>query len=78
MDRASTALPDARLRITNWRATPGTRTFLQLDHVRDRRVFVNYDMSGAAVAIAPPGRNFEQQIGVAVVKPKQAPAVSMP
>jgi len=58
--------------ITNSRATPETRTFLQLDNVQDRRVFVNYDLSGAAHAIAPANQRFDIQIGVPA--PKASPA----
>jgi hypothetical protein len=39
--------------VTNSRAMPGTRTFLQLDKVDGRRVFVNYDVKGAAKVIVP-------------------------
>jgi hypothetical protein len=49
--------------ITNSRAMPGTQTFLQLDNVQDRRVFVNYDLSGAATLIAPANQRFDTQIG---------------
>lgn len=55
--------------IANSRAMPGTRTFLQLDNVQDRRVFVNYDLSGAANIIAPANQRFDTQIGVAVAEP---------
>jgi polygalacturonase len=50
--------------VTNSRALPGTHTFLQLDKVRERRVFVNYDVSGAAKVIAPASDRFTVQIGV--------------
>lgn len=50
--------------IANSRAMPGTQTFLQLDNVQDRRVFVNYDLSGAANSIAPANQRFDTQIGV--------------
>jgi hypothetical protein len=58
--------------LTNSRATPGTLTFLQLDKVTDRRVFVNYDVSAAAKAIAPADQRFATQIGIAPTKPKSA------
>ena len=54
--------------ITNSRAMPGTRTFLQLDRVQDRRVFVNYDLRDAATAIAPADQRFDTQIGVPTTK----------
>jgi hypothetical protein len=56
--------------ITNSRATPGTRTFLQLDKVQDRRVFVNYDLSGATKTIVPADQRFDTQIGVPSLKRK--------
>jgi Glycosyl hydrolases family 28 len=48
--------------ITNSRATPGTQTFLQLDKVQNRRVFVNYDLSAATKIITPPNQRFETQL----------------
>jgi hypothetical protein len=60
--------------ITNSRALPGTRIFLRLDHVEDRRVFVNYDLSGAKVAVVPPGTVFQTQIGLPFAKNKSAPS----
>ncbi|WP_263376686.1 glycoside hydrolase family 28 protein [Granulicella aggregans] len=48
--------------ITNSRALSGTSTFLALDHVSDRRVFVNYDLSAATSAIKPAGKRFQTQI----------------
>jgi hypothetical protein len=65
--------------ITNSRATLGTRTFLQLDKVKDRRVFVNYDLSGAATAIAPANEQFdvqrtEVQLGTRTTKHKPSTA----
>ena len=54
--------------ITNSRATPGTQTFLQLDGVQGRRVFVNYDLSGAAKVMAPADQKFDVQIGVPATK----------
>jgi hypothetical protein len=61
--------------ITNSRALAGTRTFLQMDKVTDRRVFVNYDLKGAAKVIAPADARFATQIGVAVPVRKPAGAV---
>jgi hypothetical protein len=58
--------------ILNSRATPGTRTFLQLDHVQDRRVFVNYDFKGAGEVISPVNQRFDVQIGVPATKSRQA------
>lgn len=49
--------------ITNSRALPGTATFVELDNVGGRRVFVNYDLSGAARIIEPPGLRFDTQVG---------------
>ena len=49
--------------ITNSRALPGTRVFLQLDKVTGRRVFVNYDLKGAALAIEPASLRFYTEIG---------------
>ena len=54
--------------ITNSRATAGTQTFLHLDQVEGRRVFVNYDLSGAARIIEPAGQRFDMQIGMPVVR----------
>src|SRR5450432_1680353 len=45
--------------VTNSRAAAGTRTFLQLDNVQERRVFVNYDLGGAAEVILPATQHFE-------------------
>jgi hypothetical protein len=54
--------------ITNSRALPGTKTFLSLDKVAGRRVFVNYDLKAAAQAIVPAGMRFDTQIGVPAAK----------
>jgi hypothetical protein len=61
--------------VTNSRAMPGTRTFLQLNKVADRRVFVNYDVKAAAKLIDPPAMRFETQIGAPATahKPASAP-----
>ena len=72
------------LSITNSRALPGTRTFLQLDKVQDRRVFVNYDMTGAAKVLASEDQRFETQIGVpstkrtAAMRPRSTPPKPKP
>ena len=50
--------------VTNSRAMPGTTTFLQMEKVEGRRVFANYDLSGAAKAIVPAGQRFDVQVGV--------------
>ena len=60
----------AGVSITNSRAMPGTRTFLQLDQVQDRRVFVNYDLRSAASVITPATQRFETEIGVPAVQRK--------
>ena len=52
--------------ITNSRALPGTHSFVSLDDVQERRVFVNYDLSGAEEPITPPALRFETQVGVPV------------
>ena len=54
--------------ITNSRALPGTRVFTQMDKVLDRRVFVNYDLSGAAKVIVPPDMRFDTQIALPSAK----------
>ncbi|HEY0795959.1 MAG TPA: glycosyl hydrolase family 28 protein [Acidisarcina sp.] len=66
--------------ITNSSAAPGTRTFLQLDEVRDRRVFVNYELHGAATIIDPVSARFDTQIGTPETrrKPRRAPAKPHP
>jgi len=64
--------------VTNSRAMPGTRTFLQLDKVDGRRVFVNYDVKAAAKVIAPPTMRFDTQIGVPAVVHKPASAAAKP
>jgi hypothetical protein len=65
--------------VTNSRAMPGTRTFLQLDKVDERRVFVNYDVKAAAKVIAPPTMRFDTQIGVPAAARKPAsPAPAKP
>lgn len=48
--------------ITNSRAMPGTRTFLQLDRVRGRRVFMNYDLTAATRIIVPSKERFTMQL----------------
>jgi hypothetical protein len=58
--------------ITNSRALPGTRTFLRLDRVAGRRVFVNCDLKAAAQAIEPVGKRFDTVIGVPVATPQAA------
>jgi hypothetical protein len=50
--------------ITNSRAMPGTATFLQLEKVDGRRVFVNYDLSAAAKVLVPATKRFDTQVGV--------------
>jgi hypothetical protein len=63
---AAIALKDGSgVTITNSRAMPGTSTFLNLDHVTGRRVFVNYDVSGARTIIQPATARFDTQIGSA-------------
>jgi polygalacturonase len=56
--------------ITNSRATPGSRLFLQLDNVRDRRVFVNYDLSEAAQIMTPATARFHTQIDAGPARPQ--------
>jgi hypothetical protein len=56
--------------ITNSRAMPGTRTFLQLDKVEGRRVFVNYDLKAAAQVIVPATARFDTQIGLPIAAHK--------
>ena len=52
--------------ITNSVALAGTSTFLSMDHVAERRVFVNYDLSAATTAIQPENDRFTTQIGIPV------------
>ncbi len=60
---AAISLKDGHgIAITNSRALNGTQTFLNLDHVDDRRVFVNYDLGSAAVKISPKSQKFMTQI----------------
>jgi hypothetical protein len=54
----------AGVAITNSRAAAGTDTFLHLDQVTGRRVFVNYDLSGARTILAPSGQRFDTQTGI--------------
>jgi hypothetical protein len=54
--------------ITNSRAMPGTRIFLEMDKVQERRVFANYDLGGAERFILPAGSRFDTQIGIPVSK----------
>jgi Pectate lyase superfamily protein len=49
--------------ITNSRAMPITRAFVHLDHVTDRRVFVNYDVKSAIKVIEPAGLHFDTEVG---------------
>jgi hypothetical protein len=49
----------AGVSITGSRAMPGTQTFLHLDAVTDRRVFVNYDLSGAKEVVDPKDTRFD-------------------
>ena len=48
--------------ITNSRALPGTSTFLTMDHVSHRRIFVNYDLAGATTIMQPKTDRFTTQI----------------
>ena len=62
---AAIALADGDgVAITNSRAMPGTATFLQMKKVTGRRVFVNYDLSGARQVMLPAGVRFATQVGV--------------
>ena len=54
--------------ITNSRAMPGTRVFLHLDRVTGRRVFVNYDLKAAGVAIDPATLRFDTEVGAKVAR----------
>ena len=56
--------------ITNSRALPGTQTFLRLDNVQDRRVFVNYDLSSAAKIMDPANLPFATNAATATPKGK--------
>jgi hypothetical protein len=58
--------------ITNSRATNGTRVFLDLDSVQNRRVFVNYDVKNATKVIVPSSQRFDTEIGVPALTAKQA------
>jgi hypothetical protein len=58
--------------ITNSRATPGTETFLQLDHVTGRRVFANYDLGAASKILVPVDQRFDTQIGSSNAEDKRA------
>jgi hypothetical protein len=56
--------------ITNSRASLGTQTFLQLQDVTNRRVFVNYDLGAATNRIVPATLRFDTQVSAPVVKRK--------
>ncbi len=58
------------VRITDSRAAQGTDTFLKLENVTDRRVFVNYDLSAAKRKIEPATQRFDVQL------PETRPATS--
>jgi hypothetical protein len=58
--------------ITNSRAMPGTRLFLQLENVENRRAFVNYDLTDAAKIIEPSNLHFTTELGVPAGKRKTA------
>jgi hypothetical protein len=60
--------------ITNSRASAGTQTFLQLQDVIDRRVFVNYDLGAATNRISPATLRFDTQVAAPVVRRKPAVA----
>jgi hypothetical protein len=61
---AISLLNGAGVSITNSRALPGTKTFLSMEGVKGRRVFVNYDLKAASQAIVPAGLRFDTEIGV--------------
>jgi hypothetical protein len=54
--------------ITNSRALPETRVFLHLDRVTGRRVFVNYDLKAAGLAIDPATLRFVTEVGAKVAR----------
>ena len=58
--------------ITNSRASVGTLTFLQLQNVTDRRVFINYDLGAATNRILPATLRFDTQVSGPVVRQKPA------
>ena len=58
--------------ITNSRASMGTQTFLQLQDVTSRRVFVNYDLGAATNRISPATLRFDTQVSAPVIKSKAA------
>jgi len=58
--------------ITGSRAMPETRVFLHLDRVTARRVFVNYDLKAAGVAIDPATLRFDTEVGARVSRKKPA------
>ena len=60
---AAVMLKDGKgIAITNSRALSGTQTFLNLDHVDERRVFVNYDLGNAKIQISPKNQKFTTQL----------------
>ena len=65
-----TAVAGYRLRIPGRRQVPGLSCCLT--EVRERRVFVNYELGGAAKVIEPVDDRFETQIGGLLRKPRQA------
>ncbi len=76
---AALALADGYgVSVTNSRALPATRVFLEMDNVRDRRVFVNYDLGGAAQAIAPADQHFDVEAGIPTAKPPRGSSLRSP
>ena len=63
------------LSVTGSRAAAGTRVFLGITDVTDRRVFVNYDLGAAKEILTPASATFKTSIGLPAKPVKLTPRV---